>query len=120
MKRPDGVAVIALYQLIMGFVEMCLGYIALWIAVIAGATSAHPFWRLVVWGGLGAWLFKGGALAVVAGIGLWQMRRWARWVSVALAILALPCFPLGTVIGALILWYLLREQAGVEWRAGAF
>ena len=118
MKRPDGVTVIALYQLLMGFLDMCLGYIALWIAFIAGATSEHPFWRLFVWGGGGTWLFLGGLAYLIAGIGLWQMRAWARWLSVALAILALPVFPIWTIIGALIIWYLLREDPHT-WRAAA-
>ena len=51
-----------------------------------------------------------GLLSVIAGWGLLRMKQWARWLSFILAIFSLFAFPIGTVIGALIIWYLLKED----------
>jgi len=50
----------------------------------------------------------------VVGWGLWQGREWARVAALALAILRLFNVPLGTLIGGLIIWYLLREEVKAE------
>jgi len=38
------------------------------------------------------------------------MKGWARWLAFILAIFSLFLFPIGTVIGALIIWYLLKDD----------
>ena len=118
MRRPDGVTVVAVLEFVAGFFTLCIAYIALWIAVITAAVSTNAFWGVVLWGSIGFWSFIIGALMVLVGIGLLQVRHWARWGAVLLAILALPCFPIGTIAGILILWYLLREDTSARFRAG--
>lgn len=118
MKRPDGVFVIAAYEFICGFLSLCVGYIALWIAALGGATSSQPWWPIFFWGLVGVGSLVLGAIAVLTGIGLLRMRQWARWVAVALALLALPAFPIGTVIGIVIIWYLLSNGVGEQFRSG--
>lgn len=49
-------------------------------------------------------------LFLITGYGLWNNRQWARVTAITLAILTLLIFPLGTVIGGLILWHLLKPE----------
>ena len=51
-----------------------------------------------------------GIALVLAGWGLLQLRSWARWLAFILAIFSLFAFPIGTIIGALIIWYLLKDD----------
>jgi hypothetical protein len=48
---------------------------------------------------------------LVIGWGLYQRRSWARLAAIILALFRLPNFPFGSVIGVLIIWYLLSAQA---------
>jgi hypothetical protein len=60
----------------------------------------------------------GGLLSVVVGFGLLKLQNWARWAAIVLAILGLPGFPVGTVIGILILIYLLGDEARIAFEGG--
>ena len=50
------------------------------------------------------------AANVVAGWAMLRMLEWGRWLAIALGALAIPAFPLGTVIGAVAIWYLLQPE----------
>jgi hypothetical protein len=56
------------------------------------------------------WLLITGIALVLSGWGLLRMKQWARWLAFVLAIFSLFAFPIGTVIGALIIWYLLKDD----------
>jgi uncharacterized Tic20 family protein len=47
------------------------------------------------------------------------MKGWARWLAIVLAALGLLAFPVGTVIGALIIWYLLKDEVRQAFEADA-
>lgn len=47
----------------------------------------------------------------VIGYGLLQMKSWARIAAIILAILALCNFPLGTIIGGIVLYFMFQEEA---------
>jgi hypothetical protein len=49
-------------------------------------------------------------LAVAAGVGVLKVKRWGRIVAIIHAALSLLYIPIGTVIGALILVYMLKPQ----------
>jgi hypothetical protein len=51
-----------------------------------------------------------GIILFITGVGLWGMRMWARWLAVALSILSLFAFPIGSVIGGVTIWYLFQES----------
>lgn len=54
------------------------------------------------------WIFVGVSLAAVAaGVGLLDYQRWARSLAIAVCVLTLVRFPLGTVLGVYGLWVLL-------------
>ncbi|MGQ9489196.1 MAG: hypothetical protein ACUVS6_00415 [Anaerolineae bacterium] len=69
-------------------------------------------------------LLAGGLLLLITlanwviGWGLWQGRDWARIGAIGLAVFRLFNIPLGTIIGGLIIWYLLREETKAEFAAG--
>ena len=104
-----------------------------WINVVGGAL-------FLIFGGLAAMFFAGLGVAVddpearpilalmtgiittllvvfavpliVAGIGLFGRKNWARYLAVILAVFGLANFPVGTAIGIYTFWVLFDEQAG--------
>ena len=54
----------------------------------------------------------------VVGWGLWNRREWARVSAIALAFFRLFNVPLGTIIGGLIIWHLLRSETTAEFAVG--
>ena len=51
-----------------------------------------------------------GILYIITGLGLWTMKPWARIIAIILAIISLLSFPIGTIIGILVLWYLFKPE----------
>lgn len=116
MKRPDGVTIIAIYHLFTGALGLLGGCAILVFAVLPVTLNVSDdptalFWALF---GLGIGFLAAagsGIVSLVAGWGLLQLRNWARWLTIVLSILGLFAFPIGTIIGALIIWYLLQDEA---------
>jgi hypothetical protein len=122
-RRSDGTTVIALYHFFDGFLNllvMCgILSIPLIVAVsvpVSGEPDAGiPIAVTGIIGLLGGGLFLLLAVAnFVVGWGLWQRREWARISAIGLAVLRLLNIPIGTIIGGLIIWYLLRSETRVE------
>jgi len=113
MKRPDAISLIAIYHFAMSALFF-IGVLALLIAMLLvpiNVGSQDVFWPLF---GIGTGLFFCLLFAIVflaVGMGLWRLWPWARWGAVVLAVLSLPGFPVWTAIGALIIWYLLTDEA---------
>ena len=114
MKRPDGVTAIAVWYFVDAFFTL----------MIACALIAVPFSGVFddigdstgyFWATFGVtcgvvFILLSGIAALLAGWGLLRMKGWARWLAFILAIFSLFAFPIGTVIGALIIWYLMKED----------
>ncbi len=49
-------------------------------------------------------------LYLTVGFGLWKERSWGRIAAIALSAISLFFVPVGTVVGGLIIWYLLKEE----------
>jgi hypothetical protein len=119
MKRPAGVTLIAVWHLLNGAL-FALG--ALLIVILPTpllwlrADRAESVWPL--WGLLIGVICLGAAslLGFVAGWGLLKMQDWARWLSIGLALLGLPLFPVGSLAGALIIVYLLQSPVSEAFR----
>ena len=47
---------------------------------------------------------------LLAGVGLLRHWAWARWLTVALAVLDLGAVPIGTIFGIYAIWVLLQEE----------
>lgn len=110
MKRPDGVTLIAIWHFVVA-VLFLVGLCAMTIPFAAiltgpGQDIAVPIFALTL-ATLAIIVF--GIAFLVVGWGLWRLKSWARAGAIVLAVLQLPGFPIGTVIGALTLWYLLSD-----------
>ena len=114
MKRPDGITVIAVWHFVQAFI-LLIGACTL-LAIPASGVIAEigdPIGEF--WAGFGVtcgviWLLITGVALVLSGWGLLKMKQWGRWLAFVLAIFGLFAFPIGTVIGAVIIWYLLKED----------
>ena len=114
-SRPDGVTLAASW-FILGAILPLLGALAIVIfaypAVLTDETSGTD--RYLAVAGVSFGLFVVLVLAAVniaASIGLLRLRAWGRILAMVLAALGLLAFPVGTIIGALIIWYLLTPEA---------
>ena len=113
MKRPDGVVVIAVYYALIALFFLLASCALLFALFAVLATVFEP--TAIMWSvfGIGIGLLfclpflVGSALAAW---GLLALKNWGRWVAIALGLLQLPAFPIWTVIGGLIIYYLLRED----------
>jgi hypothetical protein len=66
---------------------------------------------------LGLVLVVSGLPELLAGIGLLKLRPWGRLVAIAVSVLSLPAFPLGTLLGGYGLWVLLSAQGAVHFQS---
>ncbi|MBC7263173.1 MAG: hypothetical protein H5T64_02310 [Chloroflexi bacterium] len=117
MKRPDGILVISIYQWVIGAVclfAICgLGFLLL---IMGAVLTEEPDARIpmavlatVVVFGAGLLLLYGLA-QVIAGWGLYHMKPWGRILTIILSVLRLLNFPVGTIIGGAIIYYLVRPE----------
>jgi hypothetical protein len=121
----DGVTIIAIYQFIVAFLSL-LGICGLLsIPVIVGASTAAaraeggPLATAIVSTVMviaSGWIFLVGLANAIIGWGLWKQQQWGRIGALVLAVLRLQ-LPIGTIIGALTIWYLLREDVRQEFQA---
>jgi hypothetical protein len=124
-QRSQGVTIIAVYQFVIAFLSLLGMCGLLTIPVIVGVSTAAARAEggplatailstvMVIASG---WIFLTGLANAVIGWGLWKQQEWGRIGALVLAALRLLNIPLGTVIGALIIWYLLREDVRQEFQ----
>ena len=113
MKRPEGVTAIAVWYFVDAVFMFMIACII--VAVLSGIFSqigdaTGQFWATFGMGCGVVFVGLTGIALVIAGWGLLQMKQWARWLAFILAIISLFAFPIGTVIGAVIIWYLLKDD----------
>jgi uncharacterized membrane protein (DUF2068 family) len=113
-KRPDGVTVTAIYHygiavlFLLGTVIMAVP--AFILGIIALAEEADMVIPTVVLGLIAVVLMVMCLIYLAVGYGLWKLQQWARVAAIALAILSLLAVPIGTILGAITLWYLLQPE----------
>ncbi len=113
-QRPDGVTLIAIYYFLASLLFL-LGtlFMALPTGIlgIVGLTEdAGAFIGMFALGVIAMAMMALCLLHLIVGYGLWTMRPWARMAAMALAIVALLFAPVGTVVGAVIIWYLIKPD----------
>lgn len=111
MKRPDGVTLISVYYWFLAALFV-LGICSIPFTVLGGDNRSV----IGIVFGLAFGLFftiAGAVASALVGWGLWNLKSWARMAAIVLAILQLFAFPVGTVIGALIIWYLWQDPDGL-------
>jgi len=114
----DGVKLVAVYHFILAGLFL-LGTVgvaipALITGVIGVADEPDALIATMILTIIGALLMTFTLLFLVVGYGLWIRRQWARVAAIVLAILALFAFPIGTFIGALIIWYLVKPEVAAD------
>lgn len=110
--RPNGISAIAVYFFIVAafdFIGACAILLFPLAAVMSAGNDGSVAAIAALTSGLCATVVLG-ALSLAAGIGLMRLATWARWLAFALASLSLILFPIGTIIGVIIIWYLLRQD----------
>ena len=112
--RPDGVVLISVWFFVNAFIGL-VGIAAIAIfalpAVITDTAGSDRYFAIA---GVSFALFLlvvFALLDIAAAIGLLRLRQWARWLAIVLAALGLLMFPIGTIVGILIIWYLLQDEA---------
>lgn len=113
--RPDGVTLTAIWFLV-GAVFALLGTAAMLLfafpAVLDEPTSGIDRYLPVAALSFASFVIVILGLAdLVTAIGLLRLRPWGRILSFVLAAMGLLAFPVGTVVGALIIWYMLTDEA---------
>ena len=104
LRRPVAVTILAVVNALGACV---LGFGAL-IALIGGAKD-DPVLAAVV----GAVCGLVAILQVACAIGLWRLAPWGRVIQIVLACVGLLLIPVGTLVAALILWYLILARTRI-------
>ncbi|NLS77607.1 MAG: hypothetical protein GXY76_10150 [Chloroflexi bacterium] len=112
-RRPDLVTLIAIYHLLVAALWL-LGVLAVGFGLVVAlleATGTDAIIAPLVLGLVMLVFLAFCAVNVATSLGLFALKNWARWLALVLGILALPKLPIGTVVGAIEIWYLLTPEA---------
>ena len=120
MKRPDLLILITVWQFITAFFAL-VGICA--IAVFVFPDAVGPLWGQALAGvifGLSISIlvllvFTG--IAISGGIGILRGQEWGRVMGIIHAALSLIAFPIGTIIGILVIIYLAKPEVSEYFRA---
>ena len=112
--RDDGITLLALYHFVLAGAFL-LGTVALAIpavitAIVGIVEDPGALIATAILSVLAFVLMTFCILILVIAYGLWTMRQWARVATIALAMLSLFAVPLGTIIGGLTIWYLIKPE----------
>lgn len=117
--RPDQVGTAAALQAALGLYALAVA------AILAAAPAILPspiptpapggILQVVFFAAAGA-LVVVGTLNLVAAWGVHRGREWGRILAIVLAVLALASVPVGTILGALVLYLLTRDPVEAHFR----
>ncbi len=106
-RRPGVISVLAVLHFFLGPI-MLLGGVA---AVVLSFGSEGSERALIT--GIGALYALFGIVSIVCAIGLWNLKSYGRTIQLVLSFIGLLGIPFGTVISALILFYLYKPGVKV-------
>ena len=113
--RPDKVTVIAVWFSINAAISLFLVAALLFVfpALMERDIADDPDRGILVFARFfGGFLFGGfGVLSIAAVVGVLRLREWGRWLAMGLAVVGLILIPIHTIVGVLIIWYLLSDEA---------
>ena len=113
MKKPDGVIMIAVYYMLSALVFLIGSCAVLFSLVTVVSVVYDPVGAAWAAFGIGVGLFFSLIFligSVMAAWGLLALKNWGRWAALVLAVPQLFGFPVFTIIGGLIIYYLVRED----------
>jgi Predicted membrane protein len=103
IPRPNGVLVLGILQIIVSAIYIGIG------TFIGGlGTAMGPFG--LIFAQLGLIFVVIGILSLIFALAFLSGRNWGRILMMIGAVLELLDFPIGTVLGIVILWYLTRPR----------
>jgi len=120
-RRSDGITLLAVFHfLLAGF--FLLGTVgatipAIITAIVGVMDEPDALIATFILGIIATLLMLFTILHLVVGYGLWTRRQWARITSLALGVLSLFAFPIGTFIGGLTIWYLIKPEVVAEFES---
>jgi hypothetical protein len=113
-ERPDGLTVISVWFYLCGGFFLIVTAIVAFFTLAFGIGSVGEDMELLIptaiFGVTTLAFMAMSILNLIVGYGLWIRKGWARIGAIALAIVGLIFIPIGTLSGALILWYLLKAE----------
>jgi hypothetical protein len=102
VRRPALITLLAVFQFLGAVLMLPLGAVTL--VQAAGADDPDAIVAIIA----GGVMLVIGAVNLACGIGLWTLKPYGRVLQIALACIGLLGIPLGTIISALILYYMWR------------
>jgi len=110
----DHIKIIAWLYIVMGVLGILAALVAFAVIVggglISGDQTAIRITTIVALV-IGGFVVLISVPGILAGIGLLSFKPWARILAIVLALLDLPGFPVGTVLGIYSLWVLLDSES---------
>jgi hypothetical protein len=106
MKRNDILILIAVWEMITA-VGALIGIIAIAVFAFPDTNDVGGYFGLSI---ATLVLISYFCLAMAAGIGLIMRKQWGRILSIIYGAISLLSIPFGTIIGALILFYMFKSQ----------
>lgn len=107
------VTVVAILNLVFGVIKILVGGFLFIVIAGGGLLSGDPEAMAItsIVGTVLAIVFVLLAIPeIIAGLGLLKYQRWARILTIIIAVLDLIQFPVGTLIGIYELWVMLDEK----------
>ena len=109
LEVPQGVKISAYIFFAQAALYVC-GLIAVGGSMVLG-TGQTDVGELLITGSVASCLLIGFAvLSGVVGYGLLNLKSWARIAAIVLAILSLCSFPIGTILGGVVLYFMFQEE----------
>jgi MFS family permease len=122
MKKPDMLLLVIVWQFLSAFLAL--------IGLLSVAIVAFPDATASMWGSaLPGFIFGIGIvvlillsyiiISIIAAVGIIKNKDWGRIMGIVQAALSIFGPPLGTIVGILILVYLLRPEVEEFFKAGS-
>jgi len=112
MRRPDELILIAVWEFVSA-IGMAIGISAIFVFAFPEVSDLWGLEKAAGIFGLSVGviiLFLSACLAVAGGIGLLAGKEWGRILSLVYATFSLLRIPFGTIIGILVIVYLVKPQ----------
>lgn len=107
-RRPTLVTVLSVLNFIGAPITLLMGFFMIYL----GQTDQGNEMRGLMMG-VGAVYIGLGAMSLLIGIGLWNLRSYGRTLQIVSSCIGLLAIPIGTIISGLILWYFFKPGVKV-------
>lgn len=111
--RDDGLTIISIWHFLVGIFFLIVTVVVMMMTFVFGIQTFQALELMIptfLFGTIALIFMVLTLINLAVGYGLWTQRSWARTGALALALAGLIFVPIGTVAGALTLWYLLRPE----------